>query len=343
MIIVEGGDNVGKSTLIRQLLELDPGLRLLHRDRFNPKTEETIATSYLKALLPTDGDRYRHAHGVIDRFLASECIYGDLFRDGCRMSEGEHFTIRNILTSYDAMVVHCDPGDDAIKASWTDREQLYDRPIKIAQAYRSRLPKIFEGLEKQVYNWTIGKHYAEEHRRALIALHHLRLRQDASALKWWSAMPYGVGQLVSPRVVLVGEGPSPNAWTNIPFAHGPAGEFLAWTVKRTEDKLGRNIMPYLYLTNADKGAENNAALLREELRLLNMRQNSIIIALGKEAAALLKYVVGSLEWEPQITELPHPQYWRRFKFQDRWQYVSMLTAAITPLFPRLPRRSVSNG
>src|SRR5687768_14459517 len=100
MIIVEGPDNAGKSTLIRDLLAMQPALRLLYRDKFNPNRGETIGVSYLKVLLPEDGQWLRNGFALVDRFIASECIYGDLYRGGCRMTKGEHYRLHAILDHF---------------------------------------------------------------------------------------------------------------------------------------------------------------------------------------------------------------------------------------------------
>ena len=154
MIIVEGGDNVGKSTLVKQLLALDPSLRLLHRERFKPQDGGTIFSSYLKMLLPPDDAYTAHANSIGDRCFASECVYGALFRHSCRMTFAEHLVIQAVLKKFNALIVHCDPPDDVILDSWREREQLYDNPLAIAQAYREKMPSIFDGLEVIHYDWT---------------------------------------------------------------------------------------------------------------------------------------------------------------------------------------------
>lgn len=169
MIIVEGGDNVGKTTLIQQLIGIDPNLHVLRRPRFKPEQGQTIGTSYLDAIIPRDGDRVRHSYGIADRLLASEMIYGDLFRNGSRLTEAERQAILNVLRSYRAIVVHCDPPDETVLREWKNREQLYDDPIVIVAEYRRRIRTIFEGLTVIRYDWTAE--HAEETRSHLVDLH----------------------------------------------------------------------------------------------------------------------------------------------------------------------------
>jgi hypothetical protein len=155
MIIVEGADNVGKTTLVKKLLELDPDLRQLKRKRFNPKIDQSIGSAYIRALLPEDGDFIAHGYSVADRMLASECIYGDLFRGGCRISAEEHHAIHNLLNSFEAIVIFCDAPDDSIMKTWHEREQMYPDvdPLVIARAYRERIHGIFHRPVIR-YDWT---------------------------------------------------------------------------------------------------------------------------------------------------------------------------------------------
>jgi hypothetical protein len=184
VIILEGPDNAGKTTLLSQLLEMDPSLRVLKRQRFKPEMGQTIGTSYLEALMPPpDGDRLAHANSICDRFLASECIYGALYRGSCRMTPREHFLIKTILLSYGAFVVHCNPPLDVILKTWDNREQLYNQdPGAIHHAYRTRIRKIFFPIPVLTYDYTAEG--AEIQRRAILERHAQTLRQYRLELGW---------------------------------------------------------------------------------------------------------------------------------------------------------------
>ena len=183
MIILEGPDNAGKSTLLTDLLALDPSLRVLKRQRFKPEMGETIGTSYMEALMPPeDGNRRAHANSVVDRFYASECIYGSLYRGGCRMTAREHYLIKIMLISYGAFVVYCNPGKEVILENWTAREQLYDGAVKIAEAYEQRLRRIFYPIPVIDYDWRSPSAFLD--RRAIIARHHTSLSQFDLQLGW---------------------------------------------------------------------------------------------------------------------------------------------------------------
>lgn len=310
MIVVEGPDNSGKSTLVKTLVER--GFPLIKRERFKPGKEETIGLSYLKALIPKDGDRLAHSHGVLDRLLASEIIYGDIFRGGHRISDGEHLAILNMLIAYNASVVLCDPGNLAIKETWHEREQLYDDALTIAASYRKNMNHIFRPMVIVKYNWKLNAKAAKTFEP---------WGQDKAALEWWSANPYGAGGL-NPKILIVGESPSPRMKTNVPFSNGPAGDFLAWAIREAEQLMGRHIVGNYYVTNASKGTERDASLLREEIRFLEPR---LVLSLGREAEELVKSVAKATHH----VSLPHPQFWRRFHYNNRDRYCTMLASSLT--------------
>jgi hypothetical protein len=176
MIVVEGGDNVGKSTLVEQLVNESNGLLyVMRRQKFSPTAGGTIGQSYLDMLVPgNQGDR-PIIFGLADRLLASEHVYGKLFRGGSRLSKREHFLILATLISYNAIIVFCDPPDTAIEASWAEREQLYPHdPLLIAAKYREEMPRIFGPLPVLRYDWTASN--ATEARQTMLRLHDRSVR-----------------------------------------------------------------------------------------------------------------------------------------------------------------------
>lgn len=323
MIIIEGPDNAGKSTLVRQLIEEDPKLRLLRRERFKPSKGDTIGGSYLGALIPEDGDRVSHGYSIADRLIASECIYGDLFRDGCRMSDAEHLAADLVLRSYQAVVVHCDVPDEHVLSSWTDREQLYDDPLTIAKSYRERIESIFPTRELFFrYDWTDPQ--ADQMRDTIIKAHQGVMRHAHDQLSWWSVFSHGIGNLRSPKLVFIGEELSPSSTTQLPFAAGPAGDFLAWSL----DQAGIDRRD-IYVTNAMKGIAHDAPVLREELNHVIDPERTRVVMLGRVAQHVYEYLEDSLNVSPvAAVHIPHPQYWRRFKWNEREKYVEMLTRAV---------------
>ena len=86
--------------------------------------------------------------------------------------------------------------------------------------------------------------------------------------------------------------------------------------------------PLTYITNADKGTDHNIAILRAELETLHIAPNGVIITLGDEA----QEAVESVKPKVRVHALPHPMYWRRFKWGMREEYIKKLMNAIGPSF-----------
>lgn len=324
MIILEGPDNAGKSTLLKQLLSLDPTLRILHREKFRPEKGDTIGRSYLRALQPPDGDRVQHGNSVADRFYASECIYGELFRGGCRMSEMEHLVLRAYLHSYGTLVVFCDPGNEKLLESWAERDQMYQDPMTITDAYRARLPIIFRDFAPVIrYDYTEA---ALTQTMRIISRHKQMMAYRRQLLSRWSAMPYGYGQIKSPRVVFVSDLFEPSS------LHSRGSETFAWAFNRAEVAIEHPLLRHSYFTGLVKGA-NSYVLLREELRALDLQPKSVIVTIGNEASNLVASLQPTLREFVRIAEIPDVRYWRDKPAREhKHEFTGSLLRALDPSF-----------
>src|SRR5690606_6562403 len=112
-------------------------------------------------------------------------------RDGCRLSEMEHLVLRAYLLSYGTLVVFCDPGNEKLLQSWNEREQLYQDPVAIMDAYRARLPIIFRDFAP-VFRYDYTDEALIQSAR-IISQHRQMMEYRKRLLSYWSAMPYGYG------------------------------------------------------------------------------------------------------------------------------------------------------
>jgi len=315
MIIVEGGDNVGKSTLVRQLIELDPKLRLLKRDRYKPGHGETIATSYVEALIPSDGDLLVHSHALADRLIASECIYGQLFRGGCRMSKAEHFILRMILLAYKTIVVLCDPGDEVIQRTWEEREQTHDgkNPIpledgfKIIETYREEVPKIFSGLRIIRYNWTSPN--AEQERLRIISEHLVEQEMNQRVLSKLSTFPGGMGEPLDPKLIFIGQFPFGSGMFD---SHTPEDNFFVSMLDRAIDEVvGKSSLKHqMYFTGSTRDPEKNGAALREELNFVMDNFKNVIVTLGPDCKNAFERLRTTIPNPRAVFHVPNPITWK---------------------------------
>lgn len=303
MIIVEGADNVGKSTLVRNLIEKDPLLEKLKRPRYKADRGESIGTSYLDTIAPPGlPDRASLSNGVADRFLASECIYGDLFRGGSRLTSAEHFSIIRLLFSYRALVIFCNPPNEVILETWDHREQYKDDPIAIADAYRSKIRSIFHPIPVWEYDWTADPNqslldrFIQDHRRDQYS--------EYQRLVWWSGMPMiaGIGNLWNPNLVVVSDGVEDrnDIRSDIYFAE----EFNTPLLDGLEEcrKAGgacSTAIDRCYLTMANKAQPNSVGILRSELSWI-CRPETVILTTGPSAFEMVNFVIPGIfqfkEW-----------------------------------------------
>lgn len=152
MIIVEGMDNAGKSTVVESLQSLDPRLHVLRRPRAHPDRDVHIGDTFMQ-MLQEPGVLL----GIADRFLASECVYGTIFRSGCRIPIEMHEDLLEELHKLRTVIVYVKPPFERILATWDDRPQLFDKAsaYKLYTAYEEYMPQVFDDFPMITYDYTI--------------------------------------------------------------------------------------------------------------------------------------------------------------------------------------------
>lgn len=120
MIIVEGCDNTGKTTLINNLCKDLP----LHRAPKSPgpATEEELWDYMLKYL--NRPISYTKAT-IMDRFpIPSEEVYGPVLRNGSSLSPWRRAKAEKMLRSHKVALIYCDRPTEEILKTFGEREQL---------------------------------------------------------------------------------------------------------------------------------------------------------------------------------------------------------------------------
>jgi len=133
MIIVEGCDNTGKTTLINELCRNNIMLKL------NPKgvrpAPREVLIDYLEDTLK--GDRWSNLHQIFDRFpLISERVYGMALRGEYVLTEADFNKYDTMMYRMIPLVIYCDRPQHRILASFGDREQLDGVAEKITTIQR---------------------------------------------------------------------------------------------------------------------------------------------------------------------------------------------------------------
>lgn len=137
IIIIEGPDGSGKTTLANQLSK-QTGYKVIHR--VQPKTDEEkqiMMCEYLQTI--------RSGKNMIfDRCWYSEMVYGQIMRDDSVISYPQMYELERLLTKNGAMIIYC-----------TDSKPiLWSRCLERGEEYitnRETFDKIWEGY-KQLFS-----------------------------------------------------------------------------------------------------------------------------------------------------------------------------------------------
>lgn len=133
MIIVEGSDDSGKSTLIKQITENVQGLKFGGHSSGPPEGRDDYMDR-LKVLKSNPG----HTRNLIfDRFFFSELVYGPLLRGIIMPSDGDIAWIEVKLIEHDPLIIYCRrPPHEIAKLKDSDHLPGVAKNIsKIVQAY----------------------------------------------------------------------------------------------------------------------------------------------------------------------------------------------------------------
>ncbi len=144
MIIVEGMDNSGKTTLV-QRLSIDLKLLVLNNRR-RPKEAQDIK-DYVDMITPL----CRTFPTILDRFAPiSEPIYGPICRNSHLLTEGEvHDLLQHISIYNKPLVIYCRPDKDRI-LKFDDSIEQMDGVIKHAPALVEAYDRSMKNLQM---NW----------------------------------------------------------------------------------------------------------------------------------------------------------------------------------------------
>lgn len=109
IIIIEGPDGSGKTTLAKQLSR-QTGYKVIHRTR--PKSEEEKAVmmdEYLRVIRSRD-------NMIFDRSWYSEMVYGPVMRDASVISYQQMYDLERQLAEVGALIIYC---TDTKSVMWT--------------------------------------------------------------------------------------------------------------------------------------------------------------------------------------------------------------------------------
>ena len=332
MLITEGTDLSGKSTLISNIL-------IKHAKRLATNDPHDFGFKFHHySLLPEDWDYFTDylktitINGLTDRFVFSELVYGPYFRGAAnqRLTQTKLEMIMMELLTQGSVNIYCRPELEVLLERYDKRtegdevlESKSQEGKSKAEAGRENLKNILDLFDTQ--NWRMIP---------TLVLNNIGDIDDLvdQCLDFWE--PYrkmalafkklncgGWGSL-APEYVVVGERPNDKAaqWQR-PFSNPSSqpseypttsGEF----VFRLMREGGIKPMQW-HVTNVFHSGQDKSYLF-EEIAFLKPTKG--IIAMGAVAQGQVKEIIDSSGWSVPVLNMPHPQYIRRFqhKLFNRW-------------------------
>lgn len=292
MVIIEGCDGVGKSTLAKRLN------KLLNFFYFKDSYHEDGLKRYLN--LTTTLSPFT----IADRFHLGEVVYPIIKNDGRKaLLEHEQHMIERCLQSQPHLLIYCETTVDNIEKAFKVRGEDFitvEQIPAVLQAYnmsfeRSILTKIKVDPRESYFGHSL---------KIILSEYSKKLNRYWRALKFQST-----GLNDHPKLMLVGDNYSSgrevnvNTFTSRSFHnHMHSAQFLHKALSISKNKS-------VYITNANKTRDqfNNISLLEDEVRFV---QPAEIIALGKNARELL------VKTGFDHTVINHPQHEKRFNHKN---------------------------
>lgn len=292
LIIIEGADKTGKTTLAKAI-----AARFNYQYHHFGPPKGRPADEYIDFLLnlkkPT----------VCDRFHLGELVYGPIFRDKIGITPLELLTIERVLRLKQTILIHA-----ATDITLANERLHVSKQIELVDDTRNIVAaKLFDDVVR-TSNVTPLLRYDGSNKRNLNNMLK-QIQKLLDNMRQTRTSYTGVGTIDGPKIVFVGEQVNKNVtWRGLPFDRGLSSEFLAQTFKQAmvdEHKV--------YICNADKLALTEAKTL--------YHKGTRFISLGKKADEKLNSL-GILH-----TALPHPQWVKRFHHSQKYMYAEMIGQA----------------
>lgn len=286
MIVLEGPDGAGKTTLAHQLCER---YDWVYHHEGPPPTDVSALEHYGSTV-----ERYRwmiankEIKGVVfDRLALGERVYGPLFRKKDRLGEPGWLLIKRLLESAGAIHVLCLPGIEVCLKNWKERKgEMFTS--------ENALWGVWERYLELSSEFSIVYDYTNP-----VSFHPILERVP-------QALPPGIWGGPAARFLFVGDqGSNPQSLTTDLAFFG------------TTDSS-------LYLANTLRAAgyqEHQMAFVnakRWDKRDIEWPFFEKVVALGREAG------IECARRDIDFCAVPHPQFWKRFHANERDRYVEML-------------------
>jgi hypothetical protein len=282
MIILEGPDHTGKTTLARKIESR--GLKYFHY---------TQHSEYGDYLAPMCGLDWTNA--VLDRHAISEYPYHIVMNRPFRFSDKEWHNIIFTTLAYDPVIILC---TSKPSQSIYDKDQYM--PYSEWERCLSLYKKFLVDNRIPYYSYDMEL-YGDRFIDMIIDQHNIRTIDGEWWRRNWKA---GFGHIGSPHpsILLVAERLGPNNVNNIPFETGPTGQMLTNLLIKTNTPLYdiaiTNYIKAERRSTRKPNSDDDNLISEEILKLLPTN----IVLMGNIAKGAVKHAVKA---DIPYSEVPH--------------------------------------
>lgn len=305
LIVIEGPDLCGKTSLARRIGQLVRG-EVRHAGPPSRCSIEEYETA-LDAYDPRSGE-----HLILDRWHVGEYVWPRIFGRDSDFDVPTQRHVEMFMRSRGAVIVYASRDPDKLKVELVEENEPLT-PDKLDESMT-----LFAEARRLGRHDSYGWDYEYSTQADVIEVVEAALHQSRVVRPMWDALDGGgfvIGSQV-PTVLLVGDelGPEKDGRTppnDIPFAPYPAtsGHYLLRAL--------RNWHRYAIVNSK----ANRSREPRDLVKVCRAFKPSAVVALGKNASKELTSAGVSHQ------EVPHPQYWRRFKHAELDEYTRLIEEA----------------
>lgn len=311
LIILEGPDGGGKSTLAKQLSDHLQAVAVHHGPY---PAEPNPSPAYHHSMSPA----LRGVRPVVmDRCWLSEPIYGRVFRNGLNRGGVYQRMLERVAMACNAVVVQCLPPRQVALDTFVSRHRRggemlasADQAMLVYDGYC----KLRELTSLPVITYDYTQSGAFEDLKASLWRAQMAWQPTAAELNV-------VGNLYEGGWLVIGEGPSPWALRRgltEPFVNYDTAGCSAWLSKLLDQHRVREA-EFAWVNMTDDAGRPRVLEINELLHAYSVRG---IITLGEVATAHSRLLTGNLVRH----EVPHPNYWKRFHHNEPYELPALLAS-----------------